>query len=206
MITHNQSRIIQVPVKFLYDIIKDVEKYHQFLPWCTASRVFNKTQNGFDGELEIDFKIYKSRYLSKVSLINLEDHYQIISESQNNNVFKKLYSVWDLRKQEQYCFAKYSIEFQFQNILFQQVSQLFLNEVVHKTTEAFEQRAMKLYENHSQNQLDVLELVKDQLNQKQLKHLQNNKQLIEMINEMHKNAGQERMMNYLQDYFFQQQI
>ena len=52
----------------IYDLVADVERYPDFLPWCRAARVTNKKENSFHGELVLNFKHITEQYTSLVEL------------------------------------------------------------------------------------------------------------------------------------------
>ncbi|CAK58307.1 unnamed protein product (macronuclear) [Paramecium tetraurelia] len=62
-----------------------------------------------------------------------------------------LKSIWELKGDEKQCQANYSIEFLFQNPLFQHASSLFLKDIVNSTSNAFEQRAYKVFQEQQKN-------------------------------------------------------
>ncbi len=65
---HEERRIIKHTPNDLYNLVADVDKYPEFLPWCLGARIKNKTLKSFDADLIIGFKIYKEIYSSKITL------------------------------------------------------------------------------------------------------------------------------------------
>lgn len=59
--------------KQLYDLVSDVDAYHQFLPYCTASRVLYRppsdrmTKEPWKVEMTVGFMGIEQRYVSEVS-------------------------------------------------------------------------------------------------------------------------------------------
>ena len=39
-----QEVIINHPAKSIYEIVLDIEKYPEFIPWCSAVRIRSKTK------------------------------------------------------------------------------------------------------------------------------------------------------------------
>jgi coenzyme Q-binding protein COQ10 len=44
MPTHAESRAVDYTPEQLYDLVADIGRYPQFLPWCVGARVRNKTE------------------------------------------------------------------------------------------------------------------------------------------------------------------
>ena len=65
---HEERRIIKHTPKDLFNLVADVKKYPEFLPWCLGARIKNTTLKSFDADLIIGFKIYKEIYSSKIFL------------------------------------------------------------------------------------------------------------------------------------------
>ena len=65
---HEERRIIKHTPSDLYNLVADVKKYPEFLPWCLGARIKNTTLKSFEADLLIGFKIYKEVYSSKIIL------------------------------------------------------------------------------------------------------------------------------------------
>jgi coenzyme Q-binding protein COQ10 len=67
------SETVPYTTRQIFDLVADVGKYPEFLPWCRAARVTPVTENQFLGELVIAFKGFTEKYTSRVSLTPPED-------------------------------------------------------------------------------------------------------------------------------------
>ena len=65
---HEERRIVKHSPDNLYNLVADVKKYPEILPWCLGARVKNTTLKSFEADLIIGFKIYKEIYSSKITL------------------------------------------------------------------------------------------------------------------------------------------
>lgn len=46
----------------LFEVVSDVEDYHNFVPWCQRSVIVTRHHAGrFDAELEVGFKVFVER-------------------------------------------------------------------------------------------------------------------------------------------------
>jgi len=52
----------------MYDIVAEVDKYNQFVPWCTQSMVTNHRPGFLNCKLQIGFPPVVERYSSAVTL------------------------------------------------------------------------------------------------------------------------------------------
>ena len=65
---HTERRVLPFTPAQMYDLVADIEKYPQFLPWCSGARIRERRDNLVVADLMISFKIYRERFTSKVTL------------------------------------------------------------------------------------------------------------------------------------------
>ncbi len=65
---HTETRLFPYSVAQLYGLVADVERYPEFLPWCTAARIIEHGDGFFIAELVIRFKHITESYVSRVNL------------------------------------------------------------------------------------------------------------------------------------------
>ena len=92
---YEESRVIKHTPKNLFNLVSDVSKYPEFLPWCLGARVKNIKQNNFDADLIIGFKIYKEIYSSRIFLDNVQN---IIKVEYKDGPFERLENHWIFKK------------------------------------------------------------------------------------------------------------
>jgi ribosome-associated toxin RatA of RatAB toxin-antitoxin module len=52
----HKSLLIQHSAKQMYDLVTDVEKYPEFLPWCGGVEIFQSTPELMEAKININFK------------------------------------------------------------------------------------------------------------------------------------------------------
>ena len=52
----------------MYEIVADVEKYTEFVPWCKKSQVYSRKPGSFKCKLEVGFPPLSERYTSCVTI------------------------------------------------------------------------------------------------------------------------------------------
>ena len=131
----------EVSAPILFEVVCDVNKYHKFVPMCYESRVLRYFgANSFEADLEIDYKMWKDRYTSLVEFGEAEEEnsrvFFVSSKSVNNSVLKYLNSFWKIRDLNPGCFIDYKIEFEFQNLLYNSLSNGLKGIIAHTTMRA----------------------------------------------------------------------
>jgi coenzyme Q-binding protein COQ10 len=53
MPTHAEKRHLPYSQKQLFDVVADVDRYPEFLPWCTACRITRRGGNVFFADLVV---------------------------------------------------------------------------------------------------------------------------------------------------------
>ena len=147
---HEEKRIINHTPQNLYNLVSDVKKYPEFLPWCLGARVKNLLQNEFDADLIIGFKIYKEVYSSQILLD--PNNYKIIV-NYKDGPFEYMNNYWLFKENSAGCEIEFMVEFKFKSIFLQTVMESLFSEAVKKMVKAFENRANYLYNTTKCNHL-----------------------------------------------------
>lgn len=144
MPTHAEQRVLPYKPQQLFDLVADVEKYPEFLPWCVGARVRRRTGNVIVADLVIGFKMIRERFTSEVTL-NPED--LRIDVKYLDGPFRYLNNHWVfLDHGDGGCLIDFYIDFQFRTRFLQRIMEPLFNEAVKRMVRAFESRAHKLYD------------------------------------------------------------
>jgi coenzyme Q-binding protein COQ10 len=142
MPTHAEQRTLPYSQKELFDLVATVERYPEFLPWCTAARIKQRSGNVFHADLVVRFKVFQERFASKVAL---HPNHQIDVEY-INGPFRYLNNHWRFVESEQGgCTIDFYVDFEFRSKVLQKLIGLLFNEAVSRMVGAFEARANALY-------------------------------------------------------------
>lgn len=68
MPSHAEQQIMPYTTQQLFDLVADIERYPDFLPWCRAARIIERKPDEFLGELVIAFHHLSENYTSRVSM------------------------------------------------------------------------------------------------------------------------------------------
>ena len=139
---HKETKhFIQNPDQ-LFDLISDVEKYPQFLPWVLGAKIKRREENIMFAELIVGFKMIKERYTSKIILTRPGR----ISVENVDGPFKHLYNIWEFKP----CstggtIVEFDLSFEFNSFLLSGLIGGVFSEATRKMVKSFEERANKIY-------------------------------------------------------------
>lgn len=143
MLSHVEQKILPYTREQMFDLVAAVDKYHEFLPWCVASRINKREGDGvFYADLIVGYKFFREKFSSKVIL----DKSNEITIEYQQGPLKNLTNHWKFSDGENgSCVIDFSVEFEFKNVALQTLANMFFNEVVKRMTDAFEKRAHEIY-------------------------------------------------------------
>lgn len=142
MPTHAEQRHLPYTQKQLFELVARVDKYPEFLPWCTATRITRQEGQTFYADLVVQFKVFKERFSSKVTL---HPHHQVDVEY-IQGPFRYLNNHWRfLEAEDGGCVIDFYVDFEFRSRILQKMIGLLFNEAVSRMVGAFEARARQLY-------------------------------------------------------------
>jgi coenzyme Q-binding protein COQ10 len=130
----------------MYDLVADVGRYPEFLPWCSAARVRSVVPQGdadvMTADLVISFKVFRERFTSRVVL---SPRQRSIDTEYLDGPFRYMKSNWSFRDVDGGCEVSFFVDFAFRNMILQRMIGMVFNEAMHRIVRAFEERARQLY-------------------------------------------------------------
>ena len=139
MKSSKQEVIINHPASKLYEIVLDIEKYPEFIPWCTASRIIEKSENKITADLMIRYKSYNEKFRSFVyynkNELNIEVQY-------TEGAIKNLTTNWKFKYlNEHKSLLIFNLDFKLKIYPLQKIIEAFYKTIENKMIFAFEERA-----------------------------------------------------------------
>lgn len=67
MTQRNESHILPFFSQDLFNLVLDVERYPEFLPWCLACRIRERGEGYFIADLAVGYKFFRETFRSKVT-------------------------------------------------------------------------------------------------------------------------------------------
>lgn len=143
-VKHGDSKIVPFAPKQLFDVVSDVERYREFLPFCVDSRINRRVNNRtFEADLKVGFRIFTETY---TSMVELDPARAVNVRCIRSNVFSYLVSKWSFTPIDAAnTRIEFSVEFEVSSPVHAQAVNLFFGQVAQKQMKAFEQRCFSLY-------------------------------------------------------------
>jgi coenzyme Q-binding protein COQ10 len=140
--THAEKRVLPFSPEQLFDVVADIEKYPEFLPWCIATRIRRREGKVIHADMVIGFKMFRERFTTKDVL----DRPRRIDVSYHEGPFKYLNNHWIFEPHgDGHCEIDFYVDFEFHSRLFQKMMGVVFNEAVRIMVSAFEKRARDIY-------------------------------------------------------------
>ncbi len=145
MPAHHERRVLPFAPEALFDIVADVERYPEFLPWCIGARVHDRPKDmrgdRFEADLIIGFKMLRESFTSIVAL----DRPRSIEVSYARGPLKHLTNRWLFHPHPEGCEIEFFVDFEFRSRLLRQIMSPLFHEAVRRMVRAFEARAHALH-------------------------------------------------------------
>lgn len=142
-----ETRLLPYPPDVILDLVADVERYPDFLPWVADLRVLSR-EDLDDGreklvaEMRVSFKVYSEKFVTGVVIDRAARRIDIDYRS---GPFKRLENIWRFTEtQKGGCKIDFFIAFEFRSKLFQLAARRFVDLAVGKLAQSFEARAHAL--------------------------------------------------------------
>lgn len=146
MTSHSEIRVLPYTAQQMYDLVADVERYPEFLPWTAGARVRSVEERGAYREvladLVVSFKLFKESFGSRVRLFDGEKR---IETAYVEGPFRRMNSEWRFRDVPGGVEVAFSTDFEFKNRLLQGAAGMFFHQAMQQIVRAFERRAQALY-------------------------------------------------------------
>ncbi len=139
---HAEKRVLNYSPKQIFELVADVERYPQFLPWCLGTRITKREKDSLDADMLIGFRMFRERFGSHVEL---DQENSKIDVRYTHGPFRYLINQWRFLPHAEGCEVDFSVDFEFRSRLLQKIMGVVFTEAVHRMVRAFEARAREVY-------------------------------------------------------------
>jgi coenzyme Q-binding protein COQ10 len=142
MKTHTETRRLPYTPEQMFNLVADVARYPEFLPWCVGARIKEQRPDMLLADLMIGFKMVREKFTSRVWLNRAERR---IDVEYINGPFRQLKNHWVFLDDPGGCRIEFFLEFEFSSVMLQKLIGVLFHEAVRRMVAAFETRAKQLY-------------------------------------------------------------
>jgi|TARA_B110000881_G_scaffold136437_1_gene120151 coenzyme Q-binding protein COQ10 len=140
------KKIISCKKKQLIEMVLDIEKYPEFVPWCIEGKVHDKNESEdlitFNGDLKVGKSILNETFFSQVSYYKEKDKIIVINLS---GPLKYLKNEWTFKEINNATQLEFFIDFELKNPILNAIMKKSFKLGLNKIANSFEERAVKLY-------------------------------------------------------------
>ena len=139
---HAETRILPYSPEQMFDLVADVARYPEFLPWVVATRIRSNSATEMVADVVVGFKGLRETFASRVVKCRAES----IRTEYLDGPLKHLISEWRFAAEgEGGSRVDFSVDFAFKSRLFEAVAGQVFGTALRRMTGAFQERAAKLY-------------------------------------------------------------
>lgn len=136
----------------MFDLVADVGRYGEFLPWVIATRVRSDSETEMVADMLVGFSALREKFTSRVEKRRPHDlrvHYV-------DGPMRDLDNRWAFHDlPEGGCKLDFAVEFSFRSALFEKMAGQYFDKAFRKMVAAFEARAEELYGSRSSSATSV---------------------------------------------------
>ena len=139
---HTEKKHLPYSPEQLFDLVADIARYDEFLPWVVAVRVRSSSATETVADLVVGFNAFKERFTSRV----VKERPNRICVDYVEGPLKYLHNEWKFEPVADggtnLCF---SVDFAFRSRIFEALAGQMFDRALRRMTRAFEERAAALY-------------------------------------------------------------
>ena len=137
-----ETRRLPYSCEQMFDLVADVGRYGEFLPWVVATRVRSDTEQEMTADMLVGFKAIREKFTSRVT----KDRPNRIDVHYLDGPLRDLDNSWVFRPTgDGGCEIDFCVQFTFRNAVFEALAGQYFDRAFRKMVEAFESRADELY-------------------------------------------------------------
>ena len=140
------KKIIPCKKKQLIQMVLDIEKYPEFVPWCIEGKIYEKNESddlvSFNGDLKVGKSILNETFSSHVSYLKDKDK---IIVTNLDGPLKHLKNEWIFKEVNNATQLEFFIDFELKNPILNSIMKKSFEIGLNKIAKSFEERAIRLY-------------------------------------------------------------
>ncbi|MEA3031538.1 MAG: coenzyme Q-binding protein [Sphingomonadales bacterium] len=138
---HTEKRVLPYTPEQVFDLVADVGRYQEFLPWVAATRVRSNSDTAMVADLVVGFKALKETFTSKA----YKQRPGQIEIDYLEGPLKYLHNSWKFRAVPGGTEVDFCVDFAFKSRIFEALAGQMFDRALRRMIGAFEERAAALY-------------------------------------------------------------
>jgi coenzyme Q-binding protein COQ10 len=139
---HSETRALPYTPAQMFELVADVGRYAEFLPWVAAVRVRSNSETEMIADLIVGFKALRERFTSRV----VKKRPEHIHVDYLDGPLKYLSNDWTFRPDGKGgTLVDFCVDFAFKNRVFEALAGQMFDAALRRMINAFEARAAVLY-------------------------------------------------------------
>ena len=142
MPNHRELRRLDCSPTEMFDLVADIGRYPEFLPWVQGMRVGPERDGIVVADMIVGFRMIREKFTSRVTL----DRPKTVHVEYLDGPMKHLFNDWTFRDAPGGgCEIDFAVDFEFRNRAFEALAGMFFTQAFEKMVGAFVARAEALY-------------------------------------------------------------
>ena len=139
---HSETKLLPYTPDQLFDLVADIARYDEFLPWVVAVRIRSSSDTETVADLVVGFNAFKERFTSRVK----KERPERICVDYIEGPLKYLHNEWRFEPaRDGGTEVQFSVDFAFRSRIFEALAGQMFDRALRRMTGAFEARAAALY-------------------------------------------------------------
>ncbi len=145
----HKSVLIWYSPQQMFDVVTDVSRYHEFLPWCHESQVIEQTIAGMKASIGMQLAGFKQAFTTRNVHIQKEDGSLVVQMELLDGPFSKLAGTWSFDpiagSSTPSCKVTLDLTYEMKSALLQMAIGNAFDKIANSLVDAFVDRAKKIY-------------------------------------------------------------
>ena len=137
-----KSALVKVSAKHMFDLVRDIESYPEFLPWCSGSKILKKEGDIVEAELKISKAGFNKSFATSNRSVGNEKLFMTLLDGP----FSSLDGVWNfLPLREDASKISLDLDFEINGRFASLAFGVVFNQICNTMVSSFTDRAKQLY-------------------------------------------------------------
>lgn len=138
----NRSALLHYSARQMYDLVVDIERYPEFLNWCSSTRIVERSEHEVVASIDISFKGLHRSFTTR----NRMDNGRSVRIELVDGPFRTLNGIWNfIELDEGSCKIELDLEFDFSTAFLARIVGPVFSQIANRQLDAFQRRAVQVY-------------------------------------------------------------